>query len=280
MDINKSIGAGGETDINEPIGAGGSRRQNRPKTPNPLNDPNRRNAARNEAQQQRPQDQQNQRQEFDGIAYEILKDWRLIVDLLGPIIEQREAICWAIVLARLIEAMYNIWIGDSKCFLRISVDDLVSKIKAEDDDKEITTLNRCIKVIELEGIKKVPTTSHANRDKIKTIKWVIDTNEAADRNFIQTKLEISPVGIIIDIDDEFSALREGFYKVRDVPRTGKTVSRHALMILGRGRTVEGQDFFIVQNSWEKTWGVNGYGRLIIDDGMSCMAFWPRPYRDF
>lgn len=70
------------------------------------------------------------------------------------------AICWAIVLARLIEAMYNIWIGNSKCFLRISVDDLVSKIKAEDDDKEITTLNRCIKVIEVQGIKKVPTTSH------------------------------------------------------------------------------------------------------------------------
>lgn len=71
---------------------------------------------------------------------------------------------------------------------------------------------------------------------------------------------------------------QGFYKIRVVPHTGRTVGRHALMILGRGRTVEGQDFFIAQNSWEKTWGVNGYGRLIIDDGMSCMAFWPRPYR--
>ncbi|CAA0381534.1 unnamed protein product [Arabidopsis thaliana] len=71
---------------------------------------------------------------------------------------------------------------------------------------------------------------------------------------------------------------EGFYKIRAVPRprTGKSLDRHALMIVGRGRTLDGQDFFIVQNSWEKTWGMNGYGRLILDDGMSCLAFWPDP----
>nr|VDD47203.1 unnamed protein product [Brassica oleracea] len=226
-------------------------------------------ARRAEAQQQAAaaaQAQPNQ-PEFAG-RYNILKDWRLIYGLIGPMIEQREAICWAIVLARLIEAAHNIFVVKPVSFIQISIEDLVSKIKTKEDDKEITKFE---KSFQSPGIKKVPSTPHANPDKTKTVSWNFGSKEAASMNFISAQLETSPVGIIIDVDDEFRALKNGLYRIRNVVGSE---NRHALIVMARGRTEDGQDFLIVQNSWKKSWGVNGYGRLILADDMRCLAFYP------
>ncbi|CAF1937488.1 unnamed protein product, partial [Brassica napus] len=185
-------------------------------------------ARRAEAQQQAAaaaQAQPNQ-PEFAG-RYNILKDWRLIYGLIGPMIEQRE-----------------------------------------EDDKEITKFE---KSFQSPGIKKVPSTPHANPDKTKTVSWNFGSKEAASMNFISAQLETSPVGIIIDVDDEFRALKNGLYRIRNVVGSE---NRHALIVMARGRTEDGQDFLIVQNSWKKSWGVDGYGRLILADDMRCLAFYP------
>lgn len=49
--------------------------------------------------------------------------------------------------------------------------------------------------------------SQANPDKTKTVSWNFGSKEAASMNFISAQLETSPVGIIIDVDDEFRALK-------------------------------------------------------------------------
>lgn len=64
---------------------------------------------------------------------------------------------------------------------------------------------------------------------------------------------------------------QGLYRIRNVVGSE---NRHALIVMARGRTEDGQDFLIVQNSWKKSWGVNGYGRLILADDMRCLAFYP------
>ncbi|KAJ4893013.1 Cysteine proteinases superfamily protein [Raphanus sativus] len=180
-------------------------------------------------------------------------------------IEQKE------VLARLIEVAHNITAVNPLSFIQISIQDLVSKIKTKEEDKEITSLKRVFKVISHPGIKKVPTTRHVNPEKTKTVSWNFDSEEAADMNFISARLETSPVGIIIDVDNEFYALTNGFYRIRNIPGAER---RHALIVMARGLTEDGQHFLIVQNSWKKSWGVNGYGRLILADDMTCLAFYP------
>lgn len=42
----------------------------------------------------------------------------------------------------------------------------------------------------------------------KQIMWPFHSEEAAGMNLIEQRLELSPVGIIIDVDDKFDALRE------------------------------------------------------------------------
>lgn len=58
---------------------------------------------------------------------------------------------------------------------------------------------------------------------------------------------------------------QGLYRIRNVVGSE---NRHALIVMARGRTEDGQDFLIVQNSWKKSWGVNG------SDDMRCLAFYP------
>ncbi|KAL0817675.1 hypothetical protein Bca101_074119 [Brassica carinata] len=163
---------------------------------------------------------------------------------------------------RLIEAAHNIFAVKPVSFIQISIEDLVSKIKTKEDDKEITKFE---KSFQSPGIKKVPSTPHANPDKTKTVSWNFGSKEAASMNFISAQLETSPVGIIIDVDDEFRALKNGLYRIRNVVGSE---NRHALIVMARGRTEDGQDFLIVQNSWKKSWGVNG------SDDMRCLAFYP------
>lgn len=76
--------------------------------------------------------------------------------------ETLSAICWAVVLARLIEVAHNITAVNPLSFIQISIQDLVSKIKTKEEDKEITSLKRVFKVISHPGIKKVPTTRHVS----------------------------------------------------------------------------------------------------------------------
>ncbi|KAH0927785.1 hypothetical protein HID58_020041 [Brassica napus] len=74
--------------------------------------------------------------------------------------------------------------------------------------------------------------------------------EAAYWIFIASKLEISPLDIIIDIDVKFDALKDvSGYIIRVVPLNADgTVLRHALMVITHGHIEERQDFFIVENS--------------------------------
>lgn len=55
--------------------------------------------------------------------------------------------------------------------------------------------------------------------------------------------------------------------LRKSPREAKC-ERHALIIVAYGSMKDGKLFFVLQNSWGVTWGVNGYGRVVIDEPCS------------
>ena len=47
--------------------------------------------------------------------------------------------------------------------------------------------------------------------------------------------------------------------------------RHVLIIVSYGMTRDGKIFFLAQNTWGKTWGVGGYGRIIVAE--TCPIFY-------
>ncbi|CAL9219831.1 unnamed protein product, partial [Arabidopsis halleri] len=206
----------------------------------------------------------------------ILKEWRDIAHIIGPVLKQRAAICWAIVFARLLEAAHNIALDEeTKSFIEISINDLVKKIKKDTKDMEIGSLKKCFKIIRESGLAKKSPTSVQNDELAQKITWVFASEEKANMTFIVTKLNRSPVGIIIEIDEEFGELREGIYKVRRVqPDSNGDILRHALLITGHGHTPNGRHFLITQNSWDTDWGVKGYGRIAIEGDMTCLVFYP------
>ncbi|XP_009122864.1 dipeptidyl peptidase 1 [Brassica rapa] len=79
------------------------------------------------------------------------------------------------------------------------------------------------------------------------------------------------IGISVDVDDKFRELKN-IYIVHE-PREG--MNRHPLIIVGHGRTkdikLDNKLFFIVQNTWGTIWGINGYGRIIIEK--TCPIFY-------
>ncbi|KAF8112200.1 hypothetical protein N665_0066s0073 [Sinapis alba] len=49
---------------------------------------------------------------------------------------------------------------------------------------------------------------------------------------------------------------------------------HALLAVAKGRTQDGIDFIVVQNSWGTKYGNNGYFRIFLPDGRDYDIFWP------
>ena len=64
--------------------------------------------------------------------------------------------------------------------------------------------------------------------------------------------------ISISVDASWGAYEKGVYMGCS---KNKTVIDHAVQAVGYG-TENGQDYFLVRNSWGATWGEKGYARMI------------------
>ncbi|PHT96773.1 hypothetical protein BC332_34303 [Capsicum chinense] len=42
---------------------------------------------------------------------------------------------------------------------------------------------------------------------------------------------------------------------------GEKDSTHSMLIVGFGTDEDGQDYYLVQNSWGEGWGYHGYGKI-------------------
>jgi len=75
----------------------------------------------------------------------------------------------------------------------------------------------------------------------------------------QAVATIGPVAIAISVNDAFANYHSGVYTDDNCPN-GVNDLDHAVLVVGYG-TENGQDYWIVKNSWGQSWGDNGYIKM-------------------
>ena len=93
---------------------------------------------------------------------------------------------------------------------------------------------------------------------------VTDITHVAENSVedLKAALALGPVSVSIEADKLCFQLYSG--GVFNNPKCGTTID-HAVLAVGYGEE-DGQEYWLVKNSWNTTWGDNGYIKIAIVDG--------------
>ncbi|XP_065221429.1 uncharacterized protein LOC135846327 [Planococcus citri] len=83
---------------------------------------------------------------------------------------------------------------------------------------------------------------------------LVPSNERKIKQIVST---IGPVTVAIDCGNQINQYQSGIF----APESGYSRGGHAVMIVGYG-TESGTDYWLVKNSWSKSWGMDGYFKII------------------
>lgn len=68
-----------------------------------------------------------------------------------------------------------------------------------------------------------------------------------------------PISVSINASKDFVLYKNGIFSGDDCSDVSSSCfHNHAVLIVGYGSSLDGQDYWIVKNSWGTTWGLNGY----------------------
>ena len=100
--------------------------------------------------------------------------------------------------------------------------------------------------------------------KIRSYKF-INYNQVNDEALKRAIVEIGPIAITINTNmgitgsnSKFGQYKSGIFN--DLNDCGQSGADHAVSVVGYG-SENGQDYFIIRNTWGRTWGENGYIRI-------------------
>ncbi|KAL0887054.1 hypothetical protein Bca101_011037 [Brassica carinata] len=197
---------------------------------------------------------------------EITRDWTTS-DLFDDPIKQHEVFffcthtCASVVFTRLTQAAYN---KDKPIAQRRNLPyrHLANHIKSVTGKKESFSFRNfsiAKDFIRDDGIHREGGYIWKRRDNQNAL--LLTAHVEAGEVF--EKLETVPLRIILEDRKELHEVGMEIYKV-----PGKRDERcedHALLAVAKGRTQDGVDFIVVQNSWGMEYGNNGYCRIFLPD---------------
>ena len=96
---------------------------------------------------------------------------------------------------------------------------------------------------------------------------------ADDVNALKAALQKQPVSVTLNASTSFHSYRSGVYDDEDC----STYTNHAVLAVGWGKdSATGLDYWLVKNSWNATWGDDGYIKIAIVDGKGICGIqtWP------
>ena len=102
------------------------------------------------------------------------------------------------------------------------------------------------------------TCKNPAQGKIKLSSFTTPTRSAANLAAVKSALLKGPLVTTLDVYADFMAYGSGIYK----KRSNEYLGGHAVTIVGYNDL---ERYFIIQNSWGKTWGEDGFGRVSYDD---------------
>lgn len=87
----------------------------------------------------------------------------------------------------------------------------------------------------------------------------VDIPEGDEKKMMAAVATIGPVSVAIDASHEsFHFYSDGVYYE---PECSSTELDHGVLVVGYGTTEDGQDYWLVKNSWGETWGDKGYIKM-------------------
>ena len=96
-------------------------------------------------------------------------------------------------------------------------------------------------------------------------------NEEQLKNYVAT---YGPISVAIYVTSNFQSYRSGIFYDPLCTTLSTCDINHAVVVVGYGNA-NGQDYWLVKNSWGTGWGESGYFRIARNRNNNCMiACWP------